>query len=344
MSDKLRLNINPLVSLLAVLFCCGKNSVYKCLDVAYRLVQSAVHNQSLEAMFKLTQYLSADRMLSKLHGVSVENVQSLITKRNNKLKLPKKVTLAIDFTEKEYYGDKNHPEVVGSKGGKYVRRYIESSIVKPALFLNALPVNQLTNDKEMLLNELLNSFVESYKKTIINLLLVDREFFTKKVVKLLAERKIPFIMPAIKNKAIKRLIEAYKKGEIKNRIKYKFGTTTVNLLFLKVEDETLVYVTNTKKTPLKAHLLYSKRWQIETNFREQNKFTFKTKSKNFNIRYLAFALGGLLFNAWQLTRNVLPYTLESYLFKQYLLDDLLTLWQRISKKEVIKSVSYFLLA
>jgi len=344
MGDRLNLNINPLVSLLTVLFACGKNSVYKSLDVAYRLVQSAVHNQSLEAMFKLTQYLSADRMLSKLHEVSIETTQKLVRTCNRKLKLPKKVILAIDFTEKEYYGNKDHPEVMGSKGGKYVRRYIEVSVVKPALFINVLPVNQLTNDKKALLAQLLDGFQQQYKKTKVALLLLDRGFFTKEVVKFLTERKIPFIMPAVKNKAIQKLVKSYEKEEIKNRIKYEFGATIVNLLFLKVEDEIYIYMTNTRKTPIQTHILYKKRWQIETNFREQNKFTFKTCSKNFNIRYLAFALGGLLFNAWQQTRNILPYTLESYIFKQYLTEELLKLWQKITTRRVIKNIDYLLVA
>lgn len=344
MSNSLNLNINPLVFLLTAFISCGRNSVYKSLDIAYRLIQSAVENQSLEAMFKLTRYLSADRMLSKLHEIYEKDVKDLITGCNQKLKLPKKVILAVDFTEKEYYGDKNHPDVLGSKGGKYVRRYIQVSTVKPAFFINALPVNQLTNDKEMLLTSLLEQFYKLYKKTKIELLLLDRGFYSKKVVQLLTEKDIHFIMPAVKNKAIQKLVKQYKSREIKERINYQFGDSTTNLLFLKIEDEVLVYMTNTRKSVLQTHLAYRKRWQIETNFREQNKFTLKTQTTNFKIRYLAFALAGLLFNLWQITRNKLIYKPESYIFKQFLKEDLLRLWQTISKKDVIKTMDYFLLA
>jgi len=83
-SRKLNLNINPLVFLLAGLFLCGKNSVYKSKDIAYRLVQSALHSQSLEAMYKLTGYLSSDRMLSKLHNVTADNIKDIIHKYNKK--------------------------------------------------------------------------------------------------------------------------------------------------------------------------------------------------------------------------------------------------------------------
>ncbi len=277
-----------------------------------------------------------------LHTVSAENIQELISKCNRKLKLPRKVILAIDFTEKEFYGDRNHPEIMGSKGGKYVRRHIEVSTVKPALFINALPVNQFTNDKESLLTSLLDQFYEHFSKTKIELLLLDRGFYTKDVVKLLMKEDIPFIIPAIKNKAINKLVKQYEKGEIPDKIKYKFGQTTVHLTFIKIENEVYASISNTRKNPINIYLLYKKRWQIETNFREQNKFTFKTCSTNFNIRYLAFVIGGLLFNAWQITRNTLNYKPESYLFKQLLTDQLLRLWQTITSRRVIKPLDYFL--
>ena len=41
---------------------------------------------------------------------------------------------------------------------------------------------------------------------------------------------------------------------------------------------------------------------------------------------------------------LLPYKLESYLFKESLIDNILGLWQAIAKKEVIKMMSYFLVA
>ena len=340
---KLNLNINPLVALLTPFFVCGKNAVYKAKDFAYRLIQSALEHQSLEAMFKLTRYLSADRVLDKVHELSYERIQELITKVNRKLKLPKKEMLAIDFTEKEYYGDKNHREVIGSKGGRYVRRYIEVSTVKPALFINAFPVNQFTNNKLKLLTQLLDGFYMLYSSKI-KLLLLDRGFFIREVVRLLFEKNIKFLIPAVRNKAIKKLIEQFEKGKLPSKIKYQFGEITVNLLFFKTEEETLVYITNTRYDSVKAHILYRKRWQIETNFREQNNFLFKTQTSDFVIRYLSFVLAGLLFNAWQLTRNSVPYSMESYLFKRVLTNELLKLWREFANREIIKSIDYLLVA
>ena len=333
-----------MVSLLASLFSTGKNAVYKRIDIAYRLIQSAVHHQSIEAMFKLTRYLSADQVLRHVHGVEEDELSAVIVQSTKKLQLPRKIALAVDFNEKVYYGNKNHPSVLGSKQGKYVRRYIELSSISPPLFLDAAPVTPFTNVKEDLLKQLLDGFSKRFSKTMISMLCLDRGFYAKKVVHLLVQRSVPFLMPAVRNKAIKKLIVQYEQGMIKSRISYRFGTSDVTLLFLKIEDEVLVSMTNMHITPLRAHLLYSRRWQIETNFREQNKFTFLTQTTDFTVRYLAFVLAGLLFNAWQLTRRLVPYTLESYVFKQYLLDAILDMWQRMSGTRVVKTSSYFLLA
>ena len=336
MKERCQININPLVLLIECLIACGRNAKYKAKDFAYRLIESALENQSLEARYQLTNYLSADRMLEKLHKIEYGQIQNLIAKVNKNLKLPKKVTLAIDFTDKLFYGCKELIEVIGTKGGNYARRFIEVSIVKPALFINAFPVNMLTNNKTKLIAQLIDGFNAVHKKTKIELLLLDRGFFTKAVVKYLVENKIRFIMPAIKNREIKYLVEGCINMKKSIVLDYKFGETKVFLVFVEVNDEVLVYMTNTKFSPLKVHLLYKKRWQIETNFREQNNFEFKTCTLDFNARYFAFVLAGLLFNLWQLMRKG---KIQSYIFKQTLINELGSLLYKIIRLEVYEPVA-----
>ncbi len=309
---KFNVDIKPLVSKISKLFKCGKNSKYKTQDISCRLIDSALENQSLEAMHKLEESCSADRVLDKLHNISKEQVEDLMISSNKKLKLPKKVNLAIDFTDKIFYGNKNHFEVMGSKGGKYVKKYIEASLTNPKYFLSAYPINQFTNDKVKLISKIVDGFYENHQSEI-GLIFADREFATIKVVDYFYENNLKFIMPIAKSSRIKKLVEKFKLGKIENKVKYKFGNRFVNLLFLKVEEEVYVFVTNTKYSPLKVGILYKKRWQIETNFREQNNFLFKTKTLNFTIRYFAFILAGLLFNLWQASRK---NKIESYLFKK----------------------------
>lgn len=129
MKKKCRVAINPLVLLIEALILCRKNATYKAKAFAYRLIESALENQSLEAKYQLTNYLSADRVLEKLHEIKYEQIQNLITNVNKNLKLPKRVILAIDFTDKLFYGCKELMEVIGTKGGNYARRFIEVSVV-----------------------------------------------------------------------------------------------------------------------------------------------------------------------------------------------------------------------
>lgn len=341
MNSKYITNINSLVLLLSSLFVCGSNSVYKAYDIACRIVQSAAKERSLEAMHKLTKYLSADRVLERLHTLSKEDIRSLVKPSLKGVKFPRKVKLAIDFTDKQYYGNKNHPEVMGSKGGKYVRKYIEVSTVSPPLFIDSLSVDQLTHNKVDLITQLIDGFYAAFPKIGIELLLLDRGFFAKEVVGYLMLQRIKFIMPAVKHKPIKELAKLFEKGKIPEKIKYKFGDYYVNLVFIKFDKEVYVYMTNTNKGSAETAWLYRRRWQIETNFREQNNFLLKTKTTNFTIRYLTFVISGLLFNLWQLARRIVPYTLESYIFKQYLFDELLTIWQQQSGV-VVKTLQFYL--
>lgn len=341
---QLNLNINSLVTKLTTLIDCGKNSVYKASDIAYRVSQSALQNQSLEAMYKLTSYLSADRVLKRLHKIGQNQIKLLIRDVNKNIKLPRKVELAIDFNEKDYYGDKSPIEIIGSKGGKYVRKYAELSCVNIPLFLNAKMIDQLSNNADEVVREFLDDFRQQYPEQSIANLFLDRGFFTKKVVKEISEREIPFIMPAVKNKAVKKLAKQFGEGKISSVIDYKFGDTIIKLAFLKEEEEVYVFATNTNHRPKKLAKLYRNRWQIETNFREQNKFSLHTRTKNFGLRFFVFVIAGLLFNAWQMTRQKLKHIKESYIYKYVLLEELLKQWQNKVKRVVVKKLDYFLLA
>jgi len=336
MKERCKININPLVLLIACLIKCGNNATYKAKDFAYRLIESALENVSLEAKYLLTDFLSADRVLDKLHEVKYEQIQNLVINVNKKIKLPKKVTLAIDWTDKIFYGCKKYADVIGTKGGKYARRFYELSIVNPALFINAFPANMFTNNKVKQIAQLIDGFKAMYNKTKIDLLLVDRGFYAIAVVKYLVENKIRFIMPAKKIGQIKYVIEACMFLKKNMTIDYQFGNIKVYIVFVKIDDEVLVYMTNTKYNPLKIHLLYKKRWQIETNFREQNKFEFKTQTLDFNARYFAFILAGLLFNLWQLMRNG---KIQGYLFKQALMNELKSLLYKIIRLEDYEPVA-----
>lgn len=324
--------ISPLITLIESFILCGKNATYKSYLIAARIIETAVQGLSFEALYELNKCLSPDRVLEKVHNFSEEKVMKVIANGTKKVKLPRSVIAAIDFHDKEYYGDKKHKQVMGSKGGKYVQRFIELSIVKPALFINAVMVDQFTNNKVKLITQLIDGFKILHEKTKIELLLLDRGFFTKAVVRYLVENKIKFIMPAVKNREIKYIAEGCINIQESVTIEYQFGESNVYLIFVKIDGEVLVYMTNTKFNPLKIYMLYKKRWQIETNFREQNKFLVQTTTRNFVARYLLFSIAGLLFNAWQLKRIGIS-NLRGYAFRKEIENALGFCWLPFIQRE-----------
>ena len=161
--------------------------------------------------------------MSYLHKLNFDKIQNLIEKINSKIKLKRKVILAIDFSDKIFYGNKNNSNTIGSKGGKQVLRFIQLSSCNPNYFLNSFKVNPFTNDKKLLINALISSFRAIFSKTKIDLVLLDRGFFSKEVINYFCLNNLDFLMPAIKNKQIKKLILKFLEGKLPSKIKYKFG-------------------------------------------------------------------------------------------------------------------------
>ena len=307
-------HLNLLVECLNQFFKIGLNSKYKSENYSKRVIETCIKNTSFEEEHKKSKIISSDSILSYLHKLTFDKIQNLIEKISPKIKLKRKVILAIDFSDKIFYGDKNNLNTIGSKGGKQVSRFIQLSSCNPNYFLNSLKVNPFTNNKKLLINALISRFKAIFSKTKIDLVLLDRGFFSKEVVNYFCLNNLDFLMPAVKNKQIKSLISTFLEGKSPSKIKYKFGLNLVNLYFLKNDDDAYVFISNKNTTISKICKLYKLRWNIETNFREQNNFTFKTKTLNFMIRYFNFVLGGLLMNLWKLYRLVLS-GFESYLFK-----------------------------
>ena len=307
-------HLNLLVECLNQFFKIGLNSKYKSENYSKRVIETCIKNTSFEEEHKKSKIISSDSILSYLHKLTFDKIQNLIEKINSKIKLKRKVILVIDFSDKVFYGDKNNSNTIGSKGGKQVLRFIQLSSCSPNYFLNSFKVNPFTNNKKLLLNALISNFKATFSKTKIDLVLLDRGFFSKEVVNYFCLNNLDFLMPAVKNKQIKSLISTFLEGKSPSKIKYKFGLNLVNLYFIKNDNDAYVFITNKNTTVSKICKLYKLRWNIETNFREQNNFTFKTKTLNFMIRYFNFVLGGLLMNLWKLYRLVLS-GFESYLFK-----------------------------
>ena len=330
--------INKLtIALLAnsISFAIGKNSVYTAIDIIKIVVYASIRSLSIEGasdeLMNLcsTKTCSADVIQTRLSQKSeieifnaFENTQEKIYIHLRKMRLLFcKVTVAIDFTDKLYYGSKNDYGVVRTKcqkGTSSCFRYITLNIVigDAKITLVALPVKPFSN-KAKLVDRMLT---EAERKVKINLVLMDRGFFTKDVIKVLENHHLKFLFPVPKNKLVKQMIrDAHKsknfvaKYEFKQRKKVVGSFTIFFLLNPDSKERTIwkryhVFGTNlpvTNNTRKDLAEVYRMRWGIETSYRvEKHDFLAKTTSKSYKFRLFLFLVAVILYNFWMMTRMV----------------------------------------
>jgi hypothetical protein len=342
-NDKKILNkINKLtLSLLAnsISFVIGKNAFYNATDIVKVITYASIRRLSVEGSSEELMSLckgkicSPDVVQRRIHQKSeleilmaFENSEKQICSILRKMRLLfRRVTIAIDFTDKLYYGDKNDRGVIGTKyrrGTKFCFRYITLSIVigEAKITLLALPVKPFS-DKAKLVDMLLT---EAEKKVRINLVLLDRGFFTKDVIKALKKHQMKFLFPVPKNELVKQMIkDAHKSKNYISTYEFKQGKKVIgsfNIFFIlnpDSEEKTIwkryyVFGTNLPVTNNNRQIfaeIYRKRWNIETSFRiEKQEFLAQTTSKSCKFRLFLFLIAVVLYNLWMIIRVMIGET------------------------------------
>jgi hypothetical protein len=136
--------------------------------------------------------------------------------------------------------------------------------------------------------------------------LFDRGFADSKILNLLRERRIKYLMLYPKHRNIKKIIEQTKRRYI-NR-KFKVRDVETRLVIGKEEKITWVFVTNMEFADIVKYIrLYKKRWNIETGFRMQDEAQIRTKSKRIEIRYFYFLVALLLYNCWKILKAKISF-------------------------------------
>jgi hypothetical protein len=213
-----------------------------------------------------------------------------------------RVDVAIDTTNWLYYG-KDVPGVVRvkpregtSKGFKFMTVNV---VVAGLRFTVAVkPILEFTDEVkalEWLINEVKKHFE-------IRCVYLDRHFFTVDFIAKLQELGVKFVMPAVKNKKIRKLVELsdtkireYEMTKSSDRRK----SVRFNLFVVEDDGEKLVFASN-----LSPHYhsviadMYRKRWGIETSYMVKSELRLKTCSRKYVVRFFFFALSVILYNAW----------------------------------------------
>jgi putative transposase len=184
--------------------------------------------------------------------------------------------------------------------------------------LAALPLHQFTTKKK-LIKYLVN---ETRKHVDISRLFLDREFFNIESINALKELSVLFVVPAIRNKKIDRMIREFEQKCRRPPYEKHYSliteytlekgkdSATFTLVIIvespkRLDDEwsVFVYATNmpvTKENAIELADSYRSRWGIETGYRVKEEVRGKTCSRNYAIRLLLQLLSILLYNLWQL--------------------------------------------
>ena len=150
------------------------------------------------------------------------------------------------------------------------------------------------------------------------LLLMNREFYSTEIIRLVSEQRHKFLMPAVKNTGIKRMMQEYhdklRKAVSQYTIRNAAGQSTTFTLIItpskKIDspdaDTTERYhVFATNISPARAldeiETLpdeYRRRWGIETGCKQVEQVRPRTTSRNASFRAIMFYVSLFMYNAW----------------------------------------------
>jgi hypothetical protein len=222
-------------------------------------------------------------------------------------------------------------KMVGTKatcGTHYCHQILSIDIVEEQAF--TLGFEPIFSDSDI--GERTVSLIENAKlKISIEAVLMDRGFFNGFYIIKLIEHKIPYIIRAMRNLYVKRVLEHVKQNKLpyyeqiyimnnnshkKNRKPVKTTLVIVDNAVLEENDPDLyddderyfAFITNLKvgsiDNAFKFARNFRKRWRIETGYRVKKTFLAKTCSLSYSMRLFLILLSFVLSNVWTLINSI----------------------------------------
>ncbi len=289
------------------------NSVYSKEEILDLLVYTTtinnptITNGCRQYKAKKGRSIHPNTIFYHLYKLKFEEVEKMFERVNKMLlKLARKVIgreeveIAIDSTDWLYYGKEVQgvvrvkPREGTSKGFKFMTVNVVEAGLRFTIAI--IPVLEFS-DEVKILEELIRIVRKWFN---IRCVYLDRYFFNVKFIAKLQELGLKFIMPAIKNPRIKRLMNEYDAPTI---VRYCMGKDDnkvyFNLFIVESDGQKIVFASN---YPYYYESViadkYRKRWGIETSYRVKSEFRLKTCSRKYIVRFFMFTLSVLLYNAW----------------------------------------------
>jgi len=249
-----------------------------------------------------------------LEELTTINEKILTYSLRNFLKPGRRYRFAIDFTDDPYYGnidDSNKDHIIRSKAKKstnsfysYISLYIIDK--RQRFTISVLPVSNKIRKEEYL--DYFISLIDQMGLGI-EVLCLDREFYSREVFDFLQCCRIPHIIPVVeKGSKIKEIVKGRKQRfadygmnlygrniplRISVDVKYLMGKRGHNGC------ENLAFVVyGIKWTHRKISNVYRTRFAIESSYRMRNIVKPKTSTKDVTVRYFYALISFLMKNAW----------------------------------------------
>jgi len=226
--------------------------------------------------------------------------------------LPRAGILAIDLTTVPYFG-KERTHAVRAKRIRGTQYGFELATVYLChrgmrFTLHALPVDQFTRTEDAV-RRLLEEAMRYVRPTLV---LLDRGFYAKEVVRTLRDLGVDFLIPVPRTAAVKRVLAETKHlwawvgthavGEDGPEVTFAVVPST------REEDERFPYITSRAVDTGSARSLadvYDARWGIETSYRVMKGTGPWTTSNAYVVRLLYHLLMVVLYNLWVLANRLL---------------------------------------
>jgi len=280
------------------------------------LTESAAYNTYVETISNKSDILYLrikETLVSMIEYTYLNNIK-IISKKFELSK--KKVILAFDYTDEDFYGDVQGFDIHGWTGKdaitghfKFLTCSIVSDDIPEKIPLVSFPIKIGHYKSSVILYCL--SLIKEYIGEI-ELILFDRGFYDNDLMYELTKIKYPFLIFVPKRKEYKQLFEELEEEKTifvhdytinKNFSKYKAENYLAFLkeIYDKKSDKNYdwIFATNFEEVALSNLIsIYKKRWRIETQFRVQDEAKIKCKSKEMKIRYFFFLFEQLLQIMW----------------------------------------------
>ncbi len=279
-------------------------------DYMRLLVNSSVLNAYAEGMSNVSNKMgsggvpNSDTALMRFKSIDRYELQSVVSivlqEQANELKsdglLDRPVPIAFDWHDQMFYGEKGTEMVNGTKpkdGSCYAYQYLTASILvdRKRLTVVLAPIKSREHILDYVkdaLNRIRNMGIK------VRYLLFDGGFSSLELPAYLEENGYTYAIHFTPNAVTKRI-------DLKDGQSVSYPCDRPFQLVRVDDRETKIsylFATNTACRPKRLLKRYKSRWGVETTYREHNLFLPRTKSKNFTLRLLYYAVAVCLYNVW----------------------------------------------